>query len=77
MKDGGRMAEERVCRHCGARYRGLACPCRRRAAAERRAREHEGAKAMQASLAKDAKREDREEDGSGGADGLSVADGKG
>lgn len=26
----------RVCRHCGAMYRGLACPCRREAARRRR-----------------------------------------
>lgn len=29
----------RICKHCGAEYRGLACPCRKRAWQEARARE--------------------------------------
>lgn len=31
----------RECKHCGELYRGLACPCRKRAAAEFRRREAE------------------------------------
>lgn len=29
----------RICRHCGAEYRGLACPCRKRAWAAQRERD--------------------------------------
>ena len=72
QNDRGRgMKGERVCRHCGESYRGLACPCRKRAAAERRAKDEgrrmkdEGAEASVGS------------DDSDHSDGLSGADGKG
>lgn len=70
-KGGRGMKGERVCRHCGESYRGLACPCRKRAAAERRAKDEgrrmkdEGAEASVGS------------DDSDHSDGLSGADGKG
>lgn len=33
----------RICRHCGAEYRGLVCPCRKRAWAEQRKQEQHDA----------------------------------
>lgn len=63
----GRMAE-RVCRHCGGVYRGLACPCRKRAAKARREQDGQDGQdaAMQASSAQDARtsRTDRTDDNS-------------
>jgi hypothetical protein len=66
---------ERVCRHCGESYRGLACPCRKRAARAARLKDEGGR--MKDERARPA-------DGSGGsvgsmdeAIGGSVADGKG
>jgi len=76
---GGRRGRvsERMCRHCGGTYRGLACPCRKRAAAERRARLKDEGGRMKDEGARPA-------DGSGGsvgsmdeAIGGSLADGKG
>ncbi len=33
------MAGNRLCKHCGGEYRGLACPCRKRAWRELRERD--------------------------------------
>lgn len=76
----GERGRERVCRHCGESYRGLACPCRKRAARAARAKDPSPAAAASA-------QDDRaicgsevrsgESVGSDGAICGSLADGKG
>lgn len=74
----GRMAE-RVCRHCGGTYRGLACPCRKRAAAAARAREQDRQDGQDGGSVGDRPQRGRSvSDGSADeAIGGSLADGKG
>lgn len=51
----GETMGERVCRHCGERYRGLACPCRKRAAEKARMKDEGGAAASVQDDAQDAR----------------------
>lgn len=82
----GRVGEtergrERVCRHCGESYRGLACPCRKRAARERRVREQDGQDLQDRAICGSTDGQDGVasvgSDVSDVSGGLSVADGKG
>lgn len=74
----GRVGEtergrERVCRHCGESYRGLACPCRKRAARAARLKAEGGKlKDEEVQVASSGGL-----DVSDGSDRLSLADGKG